>query len=107
MGKAPMIAAALICSLLIFHLRLGLAAEPANYCRDKASWKIWDAFVAEHFRDDDVQALHALRLGLCVKIEGGSVPLDRAVAIFERAHARLVEKWQKDVLRSPKEHKIQ
>ena len=77
-------------------------AEGPNYCLDKESWKVWDNFVAEHYGDDDVQALHALRLGLCIKIEAGSITLDRAVDIFDKAHLQLVEKWQDALQRPPK-----
>ncbi len=88
---------------LIFFPQPTLASESPNYCLDKDSWQVWDNFVAEHYGDDDVQALHALRLGLCIKIEAGSITLDRAVTIFDTAHLQLYEKWQREALLPPKE----
>ena len=57
---------------LTFSFSPGLTEEPTNYCLDKESWKEWDALVKKHPNDEEVQTLHALRLGLCVKIEQGS-----------------------------------
>lgn len=45
--------------------------EPDNYCQDRESWKEWDTLVQKHPNDMDIQTFHALRIGLCVKIQRG------------------------------------
>jgi len=46
-----------------------------NYCNDEKSWKEWDALVEKTPNDMEVQALHALRIGLCVKVDRGEITL--------------------------------
>ena len=69
----------------------GFAEEPTNYCLDKESWKEWDALVKKYPNDNDVQTLHALRLGLCLKIEQGSITFEQATDIFNRAHEMVIQ----------------
>ena len=42
--------------------------------------------------DLDVQALHALRIGLCAKVERGDLTVEQATEIFERAREAIVER---------------
>ena len=51
-------------------------AESENYCRDEKSWKEWDALVKKNSNDMEVQALHALRIGLCAKVDQVEITLD-------------------------------
>lgn len=67
-------------------------AAPENYCKDPVSWKEWADLVAKYPNDSDVQTLHALRIGLCAKIEQGSITLDEAIRLFDRAQRMVVEK---------------
>jgi len=62
------------------------AGEPSNYCKDPKSWVEWDDLVQKYPNDKDVQALHALRIGLCAKIEQGSITFDMANEIFNKAY---------------------
>lgn len=39
-----------------------------------------------------MQTLHALRVGLCVKIEQGSITLRDAIDLFDRAHNTVLQK---------------
>ena len=66
-----------------------------NYCHDQEAWKDWDALVRKYPDDSDLQALHALRIGLCVKIDQGSISLDDAIDIFNKAHDSVIEKAKK------------
>ena len=63
-----------------------------NYCKEPASWEQWNALVAKCPNDLDVQTLHALRIGLCTKIEQGSITLEEAIALFDHAHRMVVER---------------
>lgn len=81
----------LVAFLPLIFLGLGAAAaEDPNYCHDKASWAEWDALVAKYPEDQAVQALHALRIGLCVKVDRGSLSLQEATEIFEGAREAIV-----------------
>jgi hypothetical protein len=51
---------------LIFGVLSASFAESENYCHDQESWKEWEALVEKNPNDNEVQTLHALRIGLCV-----------------------------------------
>jgi hypothetical protein len=85
--------------ILVFVLAFsspGFTEEPTNYCLDKESWKEWDALVKKHPNDEEVQTLHALRLGLCVKIEQGSITFEQATDIFNRAHEMVIQRTKSE-----------
>ena len=76
-------------SLLIFQVVLLFlfsssltAKEPENYCKDSDSWTEWKNLARKYPNDKDIQLLHALRIGLCIKIEKGSITQNLAVDIF-------------------------
>ena len=77
---------------LVFSSSLAYTEEQENYCLDKESWKEWDDLAKKYPNDDNVQTLHALRLGLCIKIEQGSITLEQATNIFNRAHDMVIQK---------------
>ncbi len=67
-------------------------SKPENYCKDPDSWNEWNELIANYPDDNDVQTLHALRLGLCLKIEQGSIKLKRAIKLFNWAHEMVIQK---------------
>lgn len=71
-------------------------AESENYCHDQKSWQEWDALVAKNPNDMEVQALHGLRIGLCVKVDRGGITLDQATEIFESAREAIIQKRKGD-----------
>jgi hypothetical protein len=68
---------------------------PVNHCEQEASWKEWQALVAKHPEDQGLQALHALRIGICVKIKRDELSVPQGNAIFEKARQALLIEWQK------------
>jgi len=89
--------------LFIILLLLGFAlppaqaeenAEPSNYCHSPESWAEWDQLLAQHPHDQGLQTLHALRLGICLKVDRGKLTLDEGTAIFEEARAALLAQQQ-------------
>ena len=68
--------------------------EPDNYCEDPESWKEWNTLVQKHPDDMDIQTLHALRIGLCIKIQRGTISLQDATKLFEDAHQLVIDKKQ-------------
>ena len=80
--------------LLIFTLFAAnlpaIAAE--DYCSDPESWKEWEELVEKYPNDSDVQTLHALRIGLCLKVERGDLTVEQGTDIFEKARKAILEK---------------
>jgi hypothetical protein len=91
---------------LIFVFCSLVYAESENYCNDKESWKEWDTLVEKNPNDMEVQALHALRIGLCVKVDRGGITLDQATEIFESAREAIIEKRKVDEKREKDRKKL-
>ncbi len=91
---------------LIFVFHGVLYAESENYCHDKESWKEWDALVEKNPNDTEVQALHALRIGLCVKVDKGGITLEQATEIFESAREAIIQKRKEDQKREQDRQKL-
>ena len=71
-----------------------------NYCLDKNSWKEWDELALKHPSNKDVQMLHAVRIGLCQKIEDGTISFEVARDAFNHIH----ETVHKRALEEQKRH---
>ena len=91
---------------LIFVVQSVSFAESENYCHDKESWKEWDTLVEKNPNDMEVQALHALRIGLCVKVDKGQITLEQATQIFESAREAIIEKRKMDEKREKDRQKL-
>jgi len=79
----------LIFTLLITNLP-AITAE--DYCSDPESWKEWEELIEKYPNDSDIQALHALRIGLCLKVERGDLTVEQGTDIFEKARKVILEK---------------
>ena len=93
-----------LCSIPLFYNLL--FAETENYCHDLKSWKKWDALVEKNPNDMEVQALYALRIGLCVKVDRGEITLDRATEIFESAREAIIQRRKADEERKKEGQKL-
>ena len=61
------------------------------------SWVQWEELARKYPNDPDIQHLHALRIGLCVKkIEQGSIRRNLAIDIFDQAYDYVMEKALKE-----------
>lgn len=89
--------------LIVFSF---IYAQSENYCHDQKSWNEWDALVEKNPNDTEVQALHALRIGLCVKVDRGEITLDRATKIFESAREAIIQKRKEDQKREQDRQKL-
>lgn len=73
------------------------ADDPKNYCENPESAKEWRELAKKHPKDDAIQRLHALRLGLCELIERGTMTVERGTVIFERQRQQVIrERKQKE-----------
>lgn len=58
-------------------------AEGENYCKDEEANQKWMDTVEEYPKDYALQAIHAIRLGLCEKIERGEITLEQGTLWFQ------------------------
>lgn len=81
----------LIASFIAFIATSAIASEPDNYCKDQGSWAEWQTLIEKYPDDNEINALYALRLGLCTMLKNGTIDHNRAVHIFEGMRNSLVE----------------
>jgi hypothetical protein len=89
--------------LLMLLFTLPAYAQETNYCHDPKSWEEWDALLEKYPGNMDIQMLHAVRIGLCKKIESGSISFETASDSFDLLHQTVYERalevqqqWLKD-----------
>jgi hypothetical protein len=58
----------------------------------------WQELLARTPRDYGLQTLHALRVGLCFKVDRGVLTVKEATKIFEQARRALVRDRQREEL---------
>ena len=77
--------------LLLAPLVLLANEKDVNNCHDPSAWSDWEARTAKHLEDMELQTLHALWMGLCVKGEQGAIAFEQAMVIFERVRGALIQ----------------
>ncbi len=90
-------------SILLFSYTL--IAEEKNYCNDPDANMQWEALIQEHPDDMQIHALHALRLGLCFKVDRGDLSVDQATEIFENMRSALIDAKERDKQRELEDFK--
>jgi len=65
-------------------------AEDQNFCHDPEAEAEWLALLAKRPKDMELQALHAPRMGICIKVDQGVLTLDEGTEIFARARSALI-----------------
>ena len=75
-------------SILPFMTR---QAKEKNYCNDPDANMQWEALIQEAPDDMQIHALHALRLGLCYKVDRGDLTVDQVAEIFENMRRALID----------------
>lgn len=71
--------------LIILILCVGTlvwADEGENFCNDPKAWEHFNSMVEEYPTDIAVQILHALKIGLCVKIQNNNISPSEATQLF-------------------------
>ena len=82
--------------ILVLCITVFAQAQDENYCKDKESWKEWDTLVQKYPHDMDIQMLHAVRIGLCKKIEDGTISFKAARDAFNHLHETVYKKAKKE-----------
>jgi len=71
--------------LIILILCVGTLAwadEGEKFCNDPKAWEHFNSMVKEYPADVSLQILHALKIGLCVKIQNNSITPSEATELF-------------------------
>ncbi len=71
-------------------ISLTLNAKENNFCEDQDDNMQWEALIQEHPNDMQMHALHALRIGLCFKVDRGDLTVSQATDIFENRISELI-----------------
>ena len=77
-------------ALIVTLAAPALAEEPLNYCNDPSAEVEWQELLVQNPADYDLQAMHALRIGLCEKVERGDLTVPQATKVFERGRDAIV-----------------
>lgn len=59
-----------------------IADDESAFCDNPVHWEHFNKMVADHPDDIPLQILHALKIGLCVKISQGSISTGAAITLF-------------------------
>ncbi len=63
-------------------ISLTLNAKEDNYCETPYTNLQWETLIQEFPEDMQIQSLHALKLGLCLKVDKGDLTVSQAIEIF-------------------------
>ncbi len=78
----------------------GLSSKPDEYnnayCHEQEHLALWQKIIENNQGNDNVQALHALWMGLCAKVEQRQLTVARANEIFENARTAVVNTFLKN-----------
>lgn len=62
-----------------------------SHCQDPLELEKWAKILSDNPKDDAIHALHAMWVGLCVKVDAKHLTTNDAQRIFERARESVVE----------------
>jgi len=82
----------LIIVLILILFTVPGFAQDENFCNDKKSWKEWNELAQKYPQDMDLQMLHAVRIGFCIKIEEGTISFEMANDKFNQLHESVIKK---------------
>ena len=86
----PLITRWLLLLLLVASAAWAETPAQTNACQAPANRTEWARLLAQNPDDSGLKMRHALRLGLCVKVERGEITTDAGTLIFEQARSALL-----------------
>ena len=89
-------------ALLVVCLAATVAAGEYNtsYCHDPVELQRWNDLRAENPDSEFLTAIHALWIGLCVKVEAMQLTTNQANQLFELFREALIEQIEQQQLES-------
>lgn len=77
--------------LILFSVSSSNTSEyNADYCHDPAELQKWEKLLTDNPGSEPLAAIHALWIGLCIKVEARQLTTTRANQIFERFRDALI-----------------
>ncbi len=71
-------------------ISLTLKAGKKNFCNEPDANLQWEPLILEYPDDMQIHTLHALRVGLCFKVNRGDLTVGQAMKIFENMKRALI-----------------
>ena len=72
----------ILISILLLFLSFPVYADDSTFCADQDTWKNFESMIKKYPNDIPLQILHALKIGLCIKIEQNSISSQEAINLF-------------------------
>ena len=72
----------IIISILLLFSCHPLYADDSTFCDDPQKWEYFESMSKKYPDDIPVQILHALKIGLCVKIAQNSISIPEAINLY-------------------------
>jgi hypothetical protein len=72
----------IIISILLIFLSFPVYAEDLSFCNDPETWEYFESMTKKYPDDVPLQILHALKIGLCVKIGQNTITETEAINLF-------------------------
>ncbi len=72
----------IVITILLFFSSFPLYADDSSFCGDPEIWEYFESMTKEYPDDVPLQILHALKIGLCVKIDQNSITETEAINLF-------------------------
>ena len=87
--------------LLIPIILIAVDPYDTEWCHAPSEHMRWELMVQEKPDDDGVQALHALWLGLCIKVDARQITTSKATEIFNSSRASFLLSLPQDLNTTP------
>lgn len=94
------ILAYIVCTFFFFQSSIN--ANSLKDCKDQKSWSQLAELVKKYPDDIPLQILHALKMGLCTKIEEGSITYDEATILMDDMTEVVINKRSKEEMEEKK-----
>lgn len=78
-------------------ISLTLNTRENDFCNDQNADILWETLIQESPDDMQIHTLHALRIGLCSKVDRGDLTIDQVTEIFENMRRALIDEDKREM----------
>lgn len=72
----------IIITIILLFSSFSLYAEDSSFCNNPDTWEYFESMTKKYPDDVPLQILHALKIGLCIKLEQNSITETEAIKLF-------------------------
>lgn len=83
---------AVLIIVLLLSFSFPAYSDDSKFCNDPPHWEHFNSMVANDPDNIPLQILHALKIGLCVKIDQNSISTQEAIRLFTDMLNTLIDK---------------